>query len=76
MLAFQPMTRMRLVRSHANGETTRMRDAHLKGSRWLTLHRVGIEADPVPTRRLKLKPLLARPVPAHAQERLESEGSR
>ena len=76
MLAFQPMTRMRLVRSHANGETTRIRDAHLKGSRWLTLHRVGIEADPVPVSRQKQKPMLARPEPAHVRERPEGEGPR
>ena len=70
------MTRMRLVRSHANGETARRSDAHQKGSRWLTLHRVGIEADPVPVSRQKQKPKPARPEPAHVRERPEGKGSR
>ena len=53
-----------------------MRDAHQKGSRWLTLHRVGIEADPVPVSRQKQRLMLARPEPALVRERLEGEGPR
>jgi hypothetical protein len=60
---------MRSVRNPANGETTRMRDAHSKGSRRLTLPRVGIEADPVPVSRLRPRLRPARSEPARARGR-------
>ncbi len=61
------VTRMRSVGSPAIGETTRMRDAHRKGSRRLMLPRVGLEADPVPVSRLKQMLRPARFEPARAR---------
>ena len=69
-------TRMRSVGNPANGETTRMRDAHRKGSRRLTLPRVGIEADPVPVSRLRPRLRSVRSEPARARGKTGGPGAR